>query len=70
VAVTIACAALFVYLPQPVWAGRATAAATATAAHVTAAMNDTAAAHDTAARQATGRGLPGLLRLIRAFRLS
>jgi hypothetical protein len=61
VAVTIACAALLVCLPQPSWAGRATA--TAAAAHVT------TAAHVTASSQATGRAVPGLLRLIRAFRL-
>jgi len=57
VAVTVACAALFVCLPQPSWAGRTSASAATIAAHVT------------AASQATVRSLPGPLRAFRRSRL-
>ncbi len=55
VAVTVACAALFVCLPQPSWANRASAG--------------TVAAHATTAGQVTVRSLPGRLRLLCATRL-
>jgi hypothetical protein len=55
VAVTVACAALFVCLPQPGWTARAGAG--------------TVAAHATAASQVTVRSLPGSLRLICSTRL-
>ncbi len=58
VAVTVACAALFVCLPQPSWAGRTNASAATIAAHVT------------ATSQATVRSLPGPLRAICRQRLS
>ena len=54
VAATVACAALFVCLPQPSWADRASAG--------------TVAAHTTTS-QVTVRSLPGRLRLICATRL-
>ena len=54
VAVTVACAALFVCLPQPSWANRASAG--------------TVAAHTTTS-QVTVRSLPGRLRLRCATRL-
>ena len=54
VAVTVACAALFVCLPQPSWANRASAG--------------TVAAHD-ATSQVTVRSLPGRLRLLCPTRL-
>ena len=55
VAVTVACAALFVCLPQPSWANRASAG--------------TVAAHATTS-QVTVPSLPGRLMLLRATRLS
>jgi hypothetical protein len=55
VAVTVTCAALFVCLPQPSWANRASAS--------------TVAAHATTSR-ATVRSLPARLRLLCATRLS
>jgi hypothetical protein len=62
VAITLACAALFVCLPQPGWAGHAgTVAAHTTAAHTT-------AAHTTAARRAAA-AMPSAVRLIRSTRL-
>ncbi len=54
VAATVACAALFVCLPQPSWANRASAG--------------TAAAHAATSR-VTVRSLPGRLRLLCATRL-
>jgi hypothetical protein len=54
VAVTVACAALFVCLPQPGWANHASAG--------------TVAAHAASSR-ATVRSLPGRLRLLCATRL-
>jgi hypothetical protein len=54
VAVTVTCAALFVCLPQPSWANRASAG--------------TVAAHTTTS-QVTVRSLPGRLRLLCATRL-
>jgi hypothetical protein len=59
VAATVACAALFVCLPQPSWASRADANASA----------GTAAAHAATSR-VTVRSLPGRLRLLFATRLS
>jgi hypothetical protein len=53
VAVTVACAALFVCLPQPSWASRTGAVAT----------------HSTAAAQVTVKSLPGPFRLICSTRL-
>ena len=55
VAVTIACAALFVCLPQPSWANRASAG--------------TVAARAATASQVTVRSLPGRLGLLCAARL-
>jgi hypothetical protein len=53
VAATVACAALFVCLPQPSWAAR----------------TGTVAAHVRAAGQVTVKSLPGPLRLICSTRL-
>ena len=55
VAATVACAALFVCLPQPSWANRASAG--------------TVAAHVRAAGQVAVKSLPGPLRLICSTRL-
>jgi hypothetical protein len=55
VAVTVACAALFVCLPQSSWANRASAG--------------TVAAHAATASQVTVRSLPGRLGLLCATRL-
>ena len=55
VAATVACAALFVCLPQPSWPSRASAG--------------TVASHATTSR-VTVRSLPGRLRLLFATRLS
>jgi hypothetical protein len=56
VAAVIGCAALFVGLPQPSRAGRASA--------------DTGAAHATTASQVTVRSLPGRIRLLWSTRLA
>jgi hypothetical protein len=57
VAVTVACAALFVCLPQPSWADRAGAG------------TGLSAAHATAASQVTVKSLPGPVRPICSTRL-
>jgi hypothetical protein len=62
VAATVACAALFVCLPQPSWANRASAGTG------TGASAGTGTAHATTS-QVTVRSLPGRLRLICATRL-
>jgi hypothetical protein len=59
VAVTVACAALFVCLPQPSWADRTGAVA----------AHSTAAAQMTAAAQVMVKSLPGPFRLICSTRL-
>jgi hypothetical protein len=62
VAATVACAALFVCLPQPSWANRASAGT------VAGTVAGTGTAHATTS-QVTVRSLPGRLRLICATRL-
>jgi hypothetical protein len=66
VAATVACAALFVCLPQPSWANRASAGTGTGASAGTG--TGTGTAHATTS-QVTVRSLPGRLRLICATRL-